>query len=338
MPEANEATWLPLHRLTAEQKMRRVGVEIEYTGITAQTSVELIQAYFGGNLEEKNSLEFAVVDTRLGKFKLELDADMMKSLAAKKAAKQTENTATDESLSDTAADLLIEAAKQFVPWEVVTPPIPFDQLSTLVPFINAMRKTGALGTRHALHHAFGVHLNPELPDHQPATIVKYLQAFFCLYEWIVKKEDIDTARKLSPYINHFGKDYILLVISPEYRPSLSELIDDYLRFNPTRNRSLDMLPLFTYLDEARVRGTVDDARVNGRPTFHYRLPNCDIDNPDWNITLPWFLWLEVEKLVVDEKKLAHLCTAFQQELARLSHPFENRWVDFLEQELTMNAT
>jgi hypothetical protein len=33
------------------------------------------------------------------------------------------------------------------------------------------------------------------------------------------------------------------------RPDLDTLIDDYLEYNPTRNRALDFLPLFLHLDE-----------------------------------------------------------------------------------------
>jgi hypothetical protein len=334
--------WLPPLALTSAQKPRRVGVEIEFTGVEADLIVALIQQFFNGTSRPITALEWVVEDTEFGKFKVELDAAMAKVLAQKQAKaptqKQMDAQDLSDSLSGAAVDLMIDAAKQLVPWEIVTPPIPCDQLQTLVPLIAGLRKAGALGTRQALHYAFGVHLNPELPDHQPATLVKYLQAFFCLYDWIAKNENIDPARWLSPYINHFSKEYILLVINPQYTPDLAQLIDDYLHHNPTRNRSLDMLPLFLFLDEARVRAVIDDERVNGRPTLHYRLPNCDIDNPAWNIHVPWRLWLEVEKLVVDDHKRTRLCVAYAQELARLSHRFESRWCDYVSAEVSVNLT
>ncbi|OBX33760.1 putative amidoligase enzyme [Halomonas elongata] len=38
------------------------------------------------------------------------------------------------------------------------------------------------------------------------------------------------------------------MLDPDYQPDLRTLIDDYLEYNPTRNRELDLLPLFAYLD------------------------------------------------------------------------------------------
>ena len=92
-------------------------------------------------------------------------------------------------------------------------------------------------------------------------------------------------------------------------PSLEELIDDYLEFNPTRNRSLDMLPLFQYLDKERIDAVIDDERVKPRPTFHYRLPNCDIDDPGWNLDNSLDTWLQVEQLAFD-KKLSEIATEY----------------------------
>ncbi|NNL10504.1 MAG: amidoligase family protein, partial [Pseudomonadales bacterium] len=177
----------------------------------------------------------------------------------------------------------------------------------------------------ALRYAFGVHLNPELPALDAGTIVNYLRAYFVLYDWIAGQERVDTARKITPYIDHFEKSYIKLVIDPGYAPSVEALIDDYIEHNPTRNRSLDMLPLFAHLDEPRVRAAIDDDRIKARPTFHYRLPNCDIDSPDWNIDLPWSLWLEVEKLACDKARLGEYCQLFAQALERLTHNLDGQW-------------
>ncbi|NNC55402.1 MAG: hypothetical protein HKO07_06755, partial [Pseudomonadales bacterium] len=113
---------------------------------------------------------------------------------------------------------------------------------------------------------------------------------------------------------------------PDYKPGVEQLIDDYLTHNPTRNRSLDMLPLFAHLDEQRVRNTIDDDRIKARPTFHYRLPNCDIDSPDWNIDLSWSLWLQVEKLAFDAPRLKKYCSLYTEALDRFTHAIDGKWV------------
>ena len=89
---------------------------------------------------------------------------------------------------------------------------------------------------------------------------------------------------------------------------------------------MDMLPLFAHLDKQRVRNVIDDQRIKARPTFHYRLPNCDIDNPEWNLDNPWNLWLEIEKLSGDENRLEQFCQEYTEEISRLIHPIENRWL------------
>jgi hypothetical protein len=318
-----KASWLPERLTTAAGENRRVGVEIEIAGVEPRVIADLIVGLYGGSCVEKTRFEIDVIDTRFGDFKLELDSAYLKQLAAQEAAKQV----LPSQLGSITTDLLARASELLVPWEIVAPPIAFGEVQALCELIARLRARGALGTRHALQFAFGVHLNPELPDLEQGTIINFLRAYFCLYDWIAAREKIDPMRKLTPYIDHFGKPYIGRVIDWNYQPSQQRMIDDYLEFNPTRNRSLDMLPLFTHLDEARVRAIVDDDRINQRPTFHYRLPNCDIDNPDWNLDHPWQLWLEVEKLSNDEARLQEFCAAYRKVLDSLIPALgKNSWL------------
>ena len=319
--------WLPERLTTADGESRRVGIEIELAGIDPELVSTALEDLYGGKVVEKTRFEIDVVDTRFGDFKLELDSAYLKQLAVEEAAKQIPPGA----LGAITADLLARASELLVPWEIVTPPIAFADAESLCDLVSLLRRYGALGTRHALQFAFGVHLNPELPDLQAHTIVNYMRAYFCLYDWIVARERIDITRRLTPYIDHFAKPYIRMVVDPDYRPSQQQLIDDYLRHNPTRNRSLDMLPLFAYLDEDRVRSVVHDDRINPRPTFHYRLPNCDIDNPDWNLDHTWGLWLQVEKLSNDEPQLLRFCEAYCVVLDSLIPPLgAKRWLKQIE--------
>ena len=43
--------------------------------------------------------------------------------------------------------------------------------------------------------------------------------------------------------------------------------------------------------------------MSARPTFHYRLPNCRVDEPDWRIAHEWNAWVTVEALAADEDAL-----------------------------------
>lgn len=300
---------------------RQLGVEIEYAGVSGELAAKEIQTLFGGDIEQRSAAEWRVLGTAWGDFRVELDASYLKSLAM-------EQQEGDE-LSDirsAAYNLITRASEQLVPWEIVAPPIGFHKLDELNRLIERLRELGAKGTRHSLQYAFGLHLNPDPPDLSTSTILRYFQAYLCLYDWICASEKIDTARKLTSYIKHFDKPYIEKVIAYTYAPDQGQLIDDYLAHNATRNRSMDMLPLFSYLDESRVGAVIEDKRVKARPSFHYRLPNCDIDNPQWSLLQSWQHWSQIERLANDHNLLMFFRGAYHQEILRMSYPLDGRWV------------
>jgi hypothetical protein len=86
-----------------------------------------------------------------------------------------------------------------------------------------------------------------------------------------------------------------------------------------------MLPLFAYLDEARVRAWVKDERVKARPTFHYRLPNSEVDRADWDLSVPWADWLVVERLAASPARLGELCQTYAAFLDRLFGRLTGDW-------------
>ena len=78
----------------------------------------------------------------------------------------------------------------------------------------------------------------------------------------------------------------------------------FLAMTPTRNRPLDMLPLLAHIDETQVMAApVERHLIKPRPAFHYRLPNCLIDEADWSLAEAWNDWLAVERLASDPAEL-----------------------------------
>lgn len=320
--------WLPPRVNGENGRPRRVGIELELAGLEPAQLTTAITSLFGGKAGEISPFQWQVDETRLGKFGVELDWQDLKNLGEKHLG----GTSTDDqSVTATLVKLLSMAVEQLIPWEIVAPPVTIEQLPELCQLVSALRHSGAQGTRASPQYAFGLHLNPELPDLQADTITAYLKAFLCLYDWIDREERTDLLRKATYYINHFDQDYIRQVIQPDYWPPLNRLIGDYLVANPTRNRSLDLLPLFAHIDAARVKRAVDDPRVKGRPTFHYRLPNCDIDNPNWNLNLSWGCWLEVEKLAGERERIDQFCREYLPAMDRLAHRFDSQWAQRTEQ-------
>lgn len=324
MTRQNRDNWLPPRPNREDASPRHVGVEIELAGLGAEQMLAAIIDRIGGRAVEHSPVDWRVINTSLGDFKVVLDWSDLRWFAKKHLPPERED---EQLFSRALMGLVTRAAEQLIPWEIVTPPVRICDLEIVSGIVETLRDKGAVGTRQSPQYAFGLHFNPELPDLHAETITRYLKAYLCLYDWIVREERTDMTRKVTYYIRHFDHSYIEKVVDPDYQPDLETLIDDYLQSNPTRNRSLDLLPLFAWLDEPRVRRAVDDPRVSARPTFHYRLPNCDIDNPHWNLDAPWKLWLEVEKLAGDRDRLALYCRDYRRELDRFAHLFDSQWAD-----------
>lgn len=285
---------------------RRVGVEIEMSGIELSVIAELLLAEYGGTIDRVSEYELKVNDTTLGDFKVDLDFEYLQKLGRHEKDADREWSRKFEEFE---ADAIQALMKNLIPCELIAPPIRFDRLGELDAVVKRLRLRGANGTRQSLFSAFGLHLNPELPDMDPATILAYLRAFVCLQGWLEEREDIVLSRKLSPFIRSYPGEYEDLILKEDYVPSLTQLIVDYLVHNPTRNRMLDMLPLFAFLDEKRVVEVVGTQKLRKRPTLHYRLPNCDIDNPDWGVWRSWNDFMQVESLANDESRLRAICEA-----------------------------
>ena len=70
---------------------------------------------------------------------------------------------------------------------------------------------------------------------------------------------------------------------------------------------------FDTIDEARVTAALGDdaAAVKARPTWHYRLPDCRIDEDDWSLAQVWNRWRLVECVAADPALLDRLSAAWR---------------------------
>ena len=306
---------------------RQVGFELEFSGLDVTKTCQLITAVYSGGTSFESDLEAHVETAELGVFTVELDWQFGKELA-KKSGLKTESAKSSEpqnSLIQTLASL----AGQIVPIEIVCPPLPLSKLVLLEPLIKQLRQAGAQGTGESPVFAFGVHINTEIPDASANCLRRYLQAYCIAQDWLIMTHDIDLTRRLTPYIDLYPEEYIHTVLKYD-----DTLVGEYLSHNRTRNRALDMLPLFRYLDEEQVDQTMDDDLTNARPTFHYRLPNCEINRDGWYLNESWNTWCVVEYLAAHETLLEKFKAAWQKHNARLLFPGTQPWHDELTQLLT----
>lgn len=298
---------MPPRTLTARGGERRVGVEFEFTGLGFDSIIEAVREVYGGETRQVNRFLYTIEGARFGDFGVELDSSIFKQERYVRILDKFGIRLEGMDARGRLEDVLERVASSVIPHEVVTPPIPLSELESVEHLREALRARGAEGTDESLLNAFGLHFNIEMPDLERETIIPLFKAFLLLEEWIAKESDIDLSRRVTPFIDEFPRGYKAKVVDPEYQPDLRAFMVDLLKDNPTRNRSLDMLPLFCALDCDLVkRHPVESHLIKPRPAMHYRLPNCLIGDRSWRVSREWAYWVAVEKLAGDQAKLEEM--------------------------------
>lgn len=265
------------------------------------TSAEIVRNLFGGDLDPASQYKIHVRDTRFGDFLVELDLQLL------------HEGDPNNPLRQLAGDL----GAALIPMEIACPPIRYDEASAIDDLRDALRQAGAQGTLTSPFYALGAQLNPELPSHDSAYLLNVLRAFVLLRDWLRDEIQVDTSRRLSFFASSFPSDWCDLILNQQYAPDMPQLTEDYMEYNPTRNRELDMLPFLAFLDEARVMEAVPGHKIRKRPTYHYRLPNALIDSPSWSLALEWDRWLAVEQLAERPDLIAEYAALWRENHARI---------------------
>jgi uncharacterized membrane protein YdjX (TVP38/TMEM64 family) len=283
----------------AQGNPRTVGVEIEFAALDLVTAGHNISALFGGEIELEHDYALRVAGTSLGDFRVEIDSHALQSLADKR--RKQAPIYLFERIKGAVLDAV---ADSLTPHELSTAPLRFDQLVEIDRLVHALGRAGAEGTDDSIFHVLGVHFNPSVASVEPADLRDVIRAYVLLHDELVEALHVNPVRRMMRFATAYPTAYARKVLDPAYAPTLEQLIDDYLDHNPTRNRGLDLLPLFAHLDPARVHARTKDPRIQARPTFHFRLPNSEISKLNWRITDEWRLWLEVESLANDPRRIA----------------------------------
>jgi hypothetical protein len=297
MVAASQPWIAPPRGLTDAGATRRVGVEIEFAGVSVLAAAEAVQRLYGGELRWEGAHRIHVEGSSFGRFRVEIDMSLAHRLMETEAERVLR-------------DVVVDLSSAVVPVEVVCPPIAWNEAHALDDLRDLLQRMGAEGTGEGLLYAFGAQLNPEPPSLDVPTLLATLRAFLLLRDWLRAEIGIDPLRRLWQFEQPFPSAYAALVLDTAYAPDLGSFIDDYLEHNATRDRELDLLPLFCHLDAPRVRAALPDEKINARPTWHYRLPNSEIDRADWSIGLEWARWVTVERLAEAPGLLAEAARAW----------------------------
>ena len=325
---------LPPVTKNRHSELRTVGFELEYSGIDIQTSADIIMELFGGELDKKSSVTYQIKKTNLGDFTVELDARILKKMAQENYLEPF-GIKRESEIVDYVEELINDVAQTIVPLEIIMPPIPIDQIEQLSPLIKKLSAQKAEDTNSSWMNAFGLHINPEVPSLEAETIISQFKVFLLMYEWLVDFIDVDFSRRLTPFIKPFPKAYVTKTVRSDYQPDLKTFMNDYLQDNPTRNRPLDLVPLFIHLDRDLVETFIDTKKSSGRPTYHYRLPNSNLQKKHWNILQEWNAWVLIEKVAADDDLMQHL----QQQYFKLragNLAVRTKWKDLLDHLINEN--
>lgn len=309
---------------------RSVGFEFEFTGVEMNDAAEMISDLYGGKIEQISGYEYKVKDTEFGDFSLELDASLFLNKKYEKVLKTVGLDVNKLKNKEKLEEALRDMASTVVPFEIITPPIGFSDLKRLNELVDRLREWKAKGTGDSFFYAFGLHLNPEVPELSAESLLRHLKAYVMLDGWIRKDADVNISRKITPYINEYEMDYIRFILREDYQPGLEELIRDYFTFKNSRNRPLDMLPVFMFMEKEFTSGLMKEELTSARPTFHYRLPNCSLGDESWSLAAEWNRWVLVEKLADDEQSLSQYSRAFLNMDDKSVFSMKKKWVELMD--------
>lgn len=277
--------------LNAEGAPRRVGVEIEMGGLPESEVARICAAELGGRAVQSDSHIWAVEESAIGTVEVYLDIFLRK--------------AEQSRLRDIALDL----GREVVPVEIVTGPLDMDGLARLDDLRDSLRAAGALGSGAGVVFGFGVHFNIEIASEDDADTVRPLLAYALIEDWLRSAYPIDEARRLLPFTDAYPTDFVRALIGAGPKATREQVTGLYLALTPSRNRGLDMLPLLAHFDADRVAAVIAD-KTSARPTFHFRLPDCRIDEAQWALAGEWRRWVTVEQVARDTALLHRLSDAW----------------------------
>lgn len=319
----------PPHIHNQSGKERCVGYEFEFTGVEMDQVSEILKSLYGGEVHQISTFEYEIRQTVFGTFTLELDAQLLREKKYEKIFKSIGVDVTTLKNISSFEQTLKEVASSVVPFEIVTPPIPISKMNELNKLVHALRKHQVKGTGSSLVYAFGLHLNPEIPSPSAKSLLNHLKAYVLLDPWIRYDAKINLSRRITPYINEYREEYIQHILHPDYHPDLKNLISDYFTFENSRNRPLDMLPVFMHLNEELTSSLLKETLTSSRPTYHYRLPNCSIEDDTWSLAEEWNRWVLVETMASDNKILQQYSRARLRMQRDTLMGFETKWMELI---------
>jgi hypothetical protein len=263
-----------------------VGIEVEFTGLSARAAAFALQAGLGGSVSREDAHAFDLRGSALGDLSVELDI--------RQAHPQRHGAALAVNPGAKLSALFGSVVSPFVPREMILSPLPAGRLQDVDRAIELLRQAGAKGDGRVLFGTLGLHFNIATRTSRIADIRATTLSFArndARLRAFIGENDKRLSARLAPA---FPDDYVRLLEARSPAQLPGEFIDDYLQHNATRDRALDLLPLLLHLDGPRVRRRLPYEKISARPVFHWRLPVARVGRKGWSVMASWRAWLDVE--------------------------------------------
>ena len=299
------------HPTTRDGDERLVGVEVEFGHLSEARATEILSSRFGGDASGTGGRECILDVAGIGRFRIYLDTRYRGQV--------------ERLLGDTGIDL----ARMVVPVEMVTPPLSPARLPDLDAVLDDFAAAGASGTTKGLFFGFGVHLNVAVRSLSVADLLPVMRAFAFLEDWLRQADPIDVSRRTLPFVAHWPRT-LTDALADDPPDDADALLDLCLSRMPSRNHSLDVMPVLAMLDMDRVRAAAQEPlAISARPAWHYRLPDCRIGEAGWSLAWEWNKWVLVEEIAARADVLDTLAERWRRH--RGSWPGTRRqWADAVD--------
>lgn len=303
--------------VTVDGAERHIGVEVEFADLNEEQAAHILSETLGGTAERVKDNDWKVTGSSLGDIQVYLD---------------TVYRTADKSVL---RDLGLKLGREVIPVELVTDPLSLGQLGELNRALGALKEAGAKGSGDGWYYGFGVHLNVEIVEETPASVLKPLLAYALIEDWMREARPIEATRTVLPWTDAYPTALVEELILLGTEPSDRALVETYTRHCPDRNRGLDMLPIFKALWPDILVDSIGADKVDGisgRPTYHFRLPDSRIDEDAWSLETEWNRWLLVEQVASKDDLLTELSDAWLEKHGAITlsrQPWAERSGDIL---------
>jgi hypothetical protein len=203
----------------------RIGLEVELTGLTQQEIGEELQKTLGGSLvwmtimeDNLDSITRKIETYPVHELHL-VNSSMVKDVIIKPEDNVTENT-----------DMAEQKARTRI-YEIVTPPIRYEQAIPLQAALESMQLRGAQGTREG--HAVAIQVNVEMGEGDPKKI-SAIKILAILRNYLKPQHRDSIAQELQAaefrqrYLGLYTPGMMSRILDSNYRPSNKQFFFDFM--------------------------------------------------------------------------------------------------------------